>query len=172
MIGIAVATGAVLVLIAGWGLSATSTESFCISCHEMRVYAHAEYKNSGHDFNRTGKRVTCPDCHVPNDFFPKLWRKIRASQELYHHLTGKLDTPEKYEQQRYQMALNVWREMKANDSRNCRDCHDSAQMNPQMQSEDARDSHLSAVEEGLTCIDCHYAIVHEEPDGELVPEDL
>jgi cytochrome c-type protein NapC len=26
--------------------------------------------------------------------------------------------------------------------------------------------------EGLTCIDCHFAIAHNEPEGELSPKDI
>lgn len=38
---------------------------------------------SAHYNNRSGVRATCPDCHVPHEFGPKMLRKIKASKELY-----------------------------------------------------------------------------------------
>ena len=39
----------------------TNTETFCISCHEMRDNVYAEYEFTIHDENRTGVRATCTD---------------------------------------------------------------------------------------------------------------
>src|SRR5438093_8182619 len=84
--------GALVMFIVGiifWGgfntvLEATNTEAFCISCHEMRDFVYAEYKETIHYTNRTGVRATCPDCHVPHAWPYKIARKIRASNELLH----------------------------------------------------------------------------------------
>ena len=49
---------AVLLVIGGAaGLAWTSTEQFCIGCHEMRDNVYAEYKDTVHDRNRTGVRL-------------------------------------------------------------------------------------------------------------------
>ncbi|HEY5789236.1 MAG TPA: NapC/NirT family cytochrome c [Gammaproteobacteria bacterium] len=170
----------ILALVAGvlgtWGfaetLAWTNTEQFCIGCHEMRDNVYAEYQDTIHDTNRTGVRATCADCHVPHATVPKLIRKAKASFELYGHFTGKLDTPEKFEAHRYQMALKVWTDMRASDSAVCRHCHVEAKMNPSAQTEKALDRHEQGRKEGLTCIDCHFGIAHSEPDGELTPKEL
>ena len=48
---------AVLLVIGGAaGLAWTSTETFCIGCHEMRDNVYAEYKDTVHDRNRTLRR--------------------------------------------------------------------------------------------------------------------
>ncbi len=40
--------------------------------------------DSVHYNNRSGVRATCPDCHVPHEFVPKMIRKLKkASKELY-----------------------------------------------------------------------------------------
>ena len=169
---VALFVGAVSVTGFNAALSYTNTESFCISCHEMEVNAFAEYEDTIHDSNRSGVCATCPDCHVPKEFWAKMWRKTRASMELVGKITGKLDTPEKYDEHRYEMALKVWQRMKDTDSRECRNCHNEAKMNPEKQTPEAIDRHAKGVEEGKTCIDCHFAIAHYEPDGELAPEDL
>ena len=80
-----------------WGgfntaLEATNKEAFCISCHEMRENVYAEYKeNTIHYTNRTGVRATCPDCHVPKEWGPKMLRKIQASREVWGKLTGTIE---------------------------------------------------------------------------------
>lgn len=165
--------GAGFVLAGNAALEYTNTESFCISCHEMEANAYYEYQDTIHDLNRTGNRTTCPDCHVPKEFFPKIWRKTVATKELWYHLMGKLDTTEKYNEHRYELALRVWKRLKANDSKACRNCHEVDAMDPDKQSERAVARHEEMETEGKTCIDCHYAIAHFEPlEGDLVPEDL
>ena len=55
--------------------------------------------------------------------------------------------------------------MKQNDSRECRHCHTTAKMDPEKLSEKAKSRHEKLRTEGLTCIDCHFAIAHAEPNG-------
>lgn len=169
---VAMGVGALLVVGSNVAMEMTSTEEFCISCHEMADNAYAEYQDTIHDRNRSGKRAICADCHVPKEYFAKVWRKIVASREVIYHFTGKIDTPEKYEEHRYDMALRVWQRMKSTDSRECRNCHNEAKMDPEKQTAEAIDRHAKGVAEGKTCIDCHFAIAHYEPSGELAPEDL
>lgn len=150
----------------------TNTEAFCISCHEMRDNVYAEYEFTIHDENRTGVRATCADCHVPRETVPMMVRKVKASMELLAHFQGKLDTPEKFEAHRYEMAKKVWAAMRANDSRECRACHVEAKMSEAASTDYAIERHAEGRTEGLTCIDCHYGIAHMEPEGELTPKDL
>ena len=77
-----------------WAMELSNTESFCISCHEMEVNVYEEYRDTVHYNNRTGVRATCPDCHVPKEWHHKVMRKIIATNELFHHFLGSVDTPE------------------------------------------------------------------------------
>lgn len=150
----------------------TMTQEFCTSCHEMRNNVYAEYKDSIHDSNRTGVRAICADCHVPREPVDKWIRKIQAAGELYQHfVVGKLDTREKFESHRAELAKRVWTRMKATDSRECRHCHNAEKMSAELQSEKAQHRHEKGKAEGLTCIDCHYGIAHTEPEG-AGPRDL
>ena len=112
-----------------WGgfhtaMDATNTLAFCAnSCHEMHDNVYQEYLSTVHYTNRTGVRAVCSDCHVPRDWAHKVLRKIKATGELYGHFTGKIDTKEKFEKHRMELAQNEWRQMKATDSRECRNCH-------------------------------------------------
>ena len=147
------------------GLAWTNTEGFCIGCHEMRDNVYAEFKGTIHDRNRSGVRAVCADCHVPREPGPMLRRKVQATFELWGHLVGKIDTKEKFEKHRYELATRVWTRMKQTDSHECRNCHNAASMEPEKQSEKARARHEKMKSEGATCIDCHFGIAHNEPDG-------
>ena len=152
-----------------WGgfntaMEATNTETFCVSCHEMEVNVFKEYKNTIHYNNRTGVRATCPDCHVPKDWVHKFVRKVQATNELYHKALGSIDTPEKFNAKRLELAQHVWSSMKATDSRECRNCHDNVSMDYTKQGRRAVAQHQRGVDEGLTCIDCHKGIAHALPD--------
>ncbi|WP_432448471.1 NapC/NirT family cytochrome c [Aliiroseovarius marinus] len=156
------------VFIAGiifWGgfntaMEATNTKDFCISCHEMGDYVYEEYKGTIHDVNRSGVGAVCSDCHVPKDWTHKIIRKIKASKEVWGKITGKINTPEKFDAHRLQLAMNEWERMKATDSRECRNCHHFDSMMPEFQAPRARQQHLNAMQNGQTCIDCHKGIAH------------
>lgn len=156
-----IAVGVVLWGGFSWTLEVTNTEEFCISCHEMKNNVFEEYKNTSHYSNRSGVRATCPDCHVPNEFHHKIMRKIHASNELYHKILGTIDTAEKYEAKRHQMAQHVWQGMEQTDSRECRNCHDLSQMNASKQQEHAAKQHALAESQDRTCVYCHKGIAHK-----------
>ena len=151
-----------------WGgfntaMEATNTESFCISCHEMEENVYQEYQDTIHYSNPSGVRATCPDCHVPKPWIHKMVRKIQASNELFHKALGTIDTPEKFEAKRLQLARNVWKTMKETDSRECRNCHDYDSMDFVAQQRRAVNRQSKGLEEGKTCIDCHKGIAHSLP---------
>lgn len=151
-----------------WALELSNTETFCISCHEMRSTVYEELKKTVHFKNPSGVRATCPDCHVPKQWFYKVIRKVQATfNELPLHLIGFIDTAEKFEAHRLEMAENVWADMKATDSRECRNCHLMGSMALTRQSRRAQAQHGSAAEEGETCIDCHKGIAHKPVHKQL-----
>ena len=164
LFGLVIVAGG-LVTAGAAGLAWTNTEQFCIGCHEMRDTVYAEYKGTIHDTNRTGVRAICSDCHVPRAPVDLIKRKMAATFELWGHFTGVIDTKEKFESHRAALAQKVWRRMKATDSLECRNCHHADKMNSDLQSEKAKSRHASAKINGKTCIDCHFAIAHKEPDG-------
>lgn len=93
-----------------------------------------------HYTNRSGGRASCPDCHVPHEWTHKIARKMQASKE-------------------------VWARLKANDSRECRNCHNFEFMDITRQSKRASAMHSTSLANGeATCIDCHKGIAHKLPD--------
>ena len=160
-------TGGVAGVVA-WGgfnmaMEASNKTEFCISCHEMQGAMYAEYQKSPHYTNASGVRATCADCHVPREWGPKLLRKVQATNELFYHLRGTIDTPEKFEAKRAEMAGHVWASMKATDSRECRNCHSWEAMDPHKQTPLARAKKEEGRKRGETCIDCHKGVAHKLP---------
>jgi cytochrome c-type protein NapC len=151
-----------------WALEMTNREEFCIGCHEMKDNVYAEYQGTIHQNNRSGVRATCPDCHVPKDWGPKMIRKIQASKELYgHFITKSIWTEEKFDDHRIDLASNEWARMKRTDSKECRNCHSFEYMDFTFQENRAADNHQTALDDGMTCIDCHQGIAHTLPPNYL-----
>lgn len=148
-----------------WSLELANTEGFCVSCHEMRNTVYAEYRGSIHDTNRTGIRATCPDCHVPKQWWPKVVRKVGASQELFHWVAGSISTPEKFRERRGALARKVWASMTASGSRECRNCHSAEAMDATRQKPAVARLHELAADWEITCIGCHQGIAHKLPQG-------
>ncbi|MBA4109240.1 MAG: cytochrome C [Leptothrix sp. (in: Bacteria)] len=153
-----------------WGgfntaLEFSNTEKFCIGCHEMRTNVYAELQGTIHFTNRSGVRAKCSDCHVPHNWTDKMARKMQASKEVWGKIFGTIDTPEKFNAMRRQLAENEWKRMKANDSLECRNCHEFDYMDFTRQSKRAADAHSTYLANGeKTCIDCHKGIAHRLPD--------
>jgi len=160
-----------------WGgfntaMEVTNNTEFCISCHEMEENVYTEYKDTIHDANRSGVQAGCPDCHVPRPWVHKTIRKIQASNEVLHKVLGTIDTPEKFDAKRLELAKNVWGAMKKTDSRECRNCHQFENMDPAKQRPRARKQHMNAMETGQTCIDCHKGIAHKKVHHLLTDEEV
>ena len=152
-----------------WGgfntaLELTNTEAFCTSCHEMRDNVFQELKTTIHYTNRSGVRAKCPDCHVPHNWTDKIARKMQASKEVWGKLFGTIDTREKFEANRLQLAQHEWARLKANDSLECRNCHGFDYMDFTRQSPRAAEQHSTFLtNRERTCIDCHKGISHLLP---------
>jgi cytochrome c-type protein NapC len=153
------------------GMEMTNTLEFCTTCHEMRDTVYKEYKETIHYSNRSGVRAICSDCHVPKDWVHKMIRKSQASFEVWGKITGSIDTPEKFEAKRMQLATHEWARMKDSNSRECRNCHNFDAMSPELQKQTPYKKHMKAKEEGKTCIDCHKGIAHQLPKEYEEPEE-
>lgn len=158
-----------------WGgfntaLEITNTEAFCVSCHEMYGNVYQELKPTIHYTNRSGVRATCPDCHVPHEWTNKIARKMQASKEVWGKIFGTINTREKFLAMRRELAEREWARLKANNSLECRNCHDFGYMDFTRQSPRAASAHEKFLVSGeKTCIDCHKGIAHELPDMTGVP---
>ena len=57
-----------------------------------------------------------------------------------------------------------WRRMKANNSQECRNCHNYDFMDYAEQNRRGAAMHQQGFADGMTCIDCHKGIAHQLPD--------
>ena len=145
-------------------MHATSTQEFCISCHEQRDNSLVMFEATAHHHNATGLSASCSDCHVPHEFVPKMIRKIQASREVWGHLQGVIDTPEKYAAHAPAMKAREIARIRGNDSQECRNCHEAQQMLASAQSAKAQQYHQTMATSGRTCIDCHAGLAHDPAD--------
>lgn len=152
------------------GLEMTNTLEFCTTCHEMRDNVYVEYKETIHYSNRTGVRAICSDCHVPREWGPKMIRKAQASFEVWGKITGDIDTKEKFEAKRMELATHEWARMKAAGSQECLNCHNFDAMSSDLQKQTPYRKHMQAKSDGKTCIDCHKGIAHQLPKEYEEPE--
>jgi len=143
-------------------VAGTSTTEFCLSCHEMQIMQE-EFTKSIHFRNRSGVRLECGDCHVPKDGLRKYISKIQALDDVYAHFIGTIDTPEKFEARREDMAHTVRAAMKEDNSQACRNCHAFNAMDLAKQADRPKRKHSEAMDTGQTCIDCHKGIAHSLP---------
>ncbi|GDY27029.1 pentaheme c-type cytochrome TorC [Agarivorans sp. Toyoura001] len=153
-----------------WGgfntaLEATNTEEFCIGCHEMADNVYVELQDTVHWKNNSGVRATCPDCHVPHNWTDKIARKMQASKEVYGKIFGTISTREKFLEKRGELAQHEWDRFTANNSLECKNCHDYNSMDFDSMSERAQVQMKMAAERDQSCIDCHKGIAHHLPDN-------
>jgi len=162
-----------------WGgfntaMELTNTEKFCTSCHEMRDNVFAELKSTIHYTNRSGVRAICSDCHVPHNWTSKIARKMQASKEVWGTIFGSINTREKFVDKRLELAQHEWARLKANDSLECRNCHQYDSMDFTRQSARAQARHsVYLADKSKTCIDCHRGIAHrlpQIPPGQIISD--
>lgn len=159
------AAGAVLGVL-GWhgldmALEFTSRDEFCAHCH--RDNATREWQESVHYRNARGMRVGCAQCHIPHEFGPKMVVKIGALGDVWSFFQGTIDTPEKYEAKRLQMARTVWARLAARGSQECVQCHDiEAMTNPDKPFIET--THRSSQKTGKPCAECHKGVAHLAPE--------
>ncbi|MDP3961717.1 MAG: NapC/NirT family cytochrome c [Pseudorhodobacter sp.] len=163
--------GAIIGMVALFGghaaLQYSESTEFCTSCHEMRDNVYAEYIETPHFSNASGVQAGCADCHVPKPFIPMVIDHYQALGELYHWAIGTIDTPEKFESHRLELAQSVWDDMLASDSRECRACHVAERIDYSVMEPAGAKEMQDGLAKGDTCISCHKGIAHTMPASAL-----
>jgi cytochrome c-type protein NapC len=130
----------------------------------MHDNVFVELKTTIHYTNRSGVRAVCSNCHVPHDWTDKMARKMQASKEVWGKIFGTINTQEKFRDKRLELAQHEWARFKANDSLECRNCHNYEFMDFTRQSIRAQNMHSTYLaNKEKTCIDCHKGIAHRLP---------
>ncbi|MEG6502618.1 MULTISPECIES: cytochrome c3 family protein [unclassified Desulfovibrio] len=160
---------AACVALAGAGVAYTSGTSFCLSCHEMRVYQE-EMRFSSHAADAQGQPIGCSQCHIPSGnvvrmLGAKAWLGVK---DLWVHTTeGGADLD------RAAMQPIARR---FTDDANCRACHQNLTRNAKNDgpvSEMGRLAHENY--EGKNgqarsgCVGCHRNLAHLPVFDERIP---
>jgi len=139
----------------------TSTDSFCTSCHSMQFVANdPHFLQSAHRANSAGVRPSCGDCHIPKtNWFIETWTHVASgTRDVIAEWTHNYGDPKVWEARRTELAHEVRNLMREQDSVTCRSCHDAGAVQPK--SERGRAAHALLREGRMTCIDCHFNLVH------------
>jgi nitrate/TMAO reductase-like tetraheme cytochrome c subunit len=139
----------------------TSTDAFCTSCHSMTlVAADPHFRQSAHRSNSAGVHASCGDCHIPktNWFIETYAHAASGIKDTIAEYTNDFSKPAAWETRRIELAHEVRDKMRRQDSVTCRSCHDAVSIHPS--SERGRAAHALQRERNLTCINCHFNLVH------------
>jgi hypothetical protein len=75
----------------------------------------------------------------------KIARKMQASKEVWGKVFGTINTREKFLEKRLALAQHEWTRLKANDSLECRNCHNLNSMDFTRQSKRAMEMHSTSL---------------------------
>ena len=120
------------------GVQATSTNTFCASCHMMTPQA-LTWEASSHS------SIKCKDCHINPGLQGTIDAKIGGLYELYHMVTDSYGTP-------IRMHYEIPNE-------NCTQCHNmnNRDVSP---SGDLIVDHFIHDEKEISCVTCHDGVAH------------
>jgi cytochrome c-type protein NapC len=139
----------------------TSTDAFCTTCHSMKFVADdPHFIASAHRSSALGVRPSCGDCHIPrSNWFVETWAHVSSgTRDVLATLTHNYSDPKIWAARRIALAHEVRLDMRTENSITCRSCHDAANIHPA--SEAGRAAHTLMRTGRMTCIDCHYNLVH------------
>ena len=128
----------ILALSVNIGVHATSTSTFCASCHMMSPQAYT-WKASAHN------AVECKDCHIAPGFNNMVNAKVDGLWELYYTITDSYTAP-------IRMPSQIPDE-------SCLKCHnlDTRETTP---SGDIIIDHQLHADEEVSCVTCHAGVGH------------
>jgi len=142
----------------------TSTDAFCgTSCHSMQAHVADDpvYVESAHRTASSGVRAGCADCHIPHGIVAGTWAHVKGGvKDIISETLNDFSDPAVWERGRAERAYHVRDWLLETDSATCRTCHEEAAIKPERKR--GQRQHEEARETGMTCIDCHYNLVHEE----------
>ncbi len=139
----------------------TSTDAFCTSCHSMKhVGNDPHFISSVHRTNNVGVQPSCGDCHIRQDnWFLESWDHVTSGvRDVFAEYTNDFSDPKVWEKRRVALAHEVRETMRAQDSATCRSCHNRVAVQPT--STRGKAAHALMREGRMTCIDCHFNLVH------------
>lgn len=155
--------GAVVFLciaVLSFAMSATSSTTFCLSCHEMESYKD-ELAFSTHAVDEDGKGIECNQCHLPRGIGPRYLavKTYSGIKDIYVHF---IQQPEELDRKNLQTVARRFV-----DDASCLKCHEDLYVNAKGDgpiSDIGRVSHDAYNgKDGVSyrnCVACHVNIAH------------
>ncbi|GAA4887680.1 NapC/NirT family cytochrome c [Ferrimonas pelagia] len=168
LIGVGATLGVVGYFAVQQTLHATSTDEFCMTCHSNHSLKD-EVLASAHGNNRAGITVQCQQCHIAQEPFNYLMKKIIVSKDIWGYLTiDGFNTQEWLEENRKEQADLALVYLKKIDSSTCRNCHNNVTHDqPEAMKKMATRMHdmnyAKEKDAQRTCVDCHKGVAHPYP---------
>ncbi len=148
----------------------TSTNDFCMSCHEMHIYQE-EQMASSHAKDADGKPISCSQCHIPSDGIVRMLaaKSYMGAKDLWVHYTGN-----PYDLNRAEMQKTARRFI---DDNNCRACHEDLTKNAKneaaisLEGKLAHDAYLGKNGQSKGgCVSCHANVAHLPKFDQRIPK--
>ena len=88
LMGMGVVAGVIGVPTFNFVVHETSSDAFCLLCHADDI--QPEYEGTVHHTNAIGLRVTCENCHLPREYFPRLIKKAKSgARDIFYTVEGR-----------------------------------------------------------------------------------
>ena len=155
--------GIVSVSLFNWMLEATSTNTFCESCH-VHPQATQSWRLGTHFDNKSGVVIKCVECHLPPDGFDYIWAKATTGLRDVYGVLFKDESEFDWELKSSRPAA-----MKHVYKASCVKCHTN--LFPRTLSKKGEEAHLYYDQKAaeLRCINCHMEVghFHEKPVSDV-----
>lgn len=142
----------------------TSTDEFCgTACHTMQsnISSDQVYLESTHRTAASGVLAGCADCHIPSGIMPATWAHVSSGiRDLVSETANDFSDPSVWIAKRAGLAYRVRDWLYETDSATCRACHRESAIQPPRKR--GQRQHQQARDRRITCIECHYNLVHAE----------
>ncbi len=152
-----------------------AVDDLCSYCHIDREYraevrlpyskAHPLLVEEKENEEQVPAQATCAECHLPNGFIYTIYAYAHFASftDLFGHFryrneerAGAWIAP------RQAAAFRVRDRLFEYDSPTCRNCHVEEEI--ELKRERGKNAHKKAVDEKMTCIECHYNEKHRSVD--------
>lgn len=149
-----------------WGQLAfnhlTATPEFCGECHADIVNSET-FKTSNHRMNPYGVMADCGDCHTREGLYLETWDHVSSGFRsiVMGIVNGRMKDPALQKEQGAEMAHDARDWFVSIDSAPCRKCHNDPNGYPMTGRPAVAREHEKAKRQGISCIGCHYNLVHE-----------
>ena len=152
-----------------------SNDDLCSYCHVDREYrsearlsfskAHPLPVAADEKTDKVSEQATCVECHLPTGFVNTFYAYTHFASltDLFGHFRDRMgERAGAWIPARQVAAFRVRDRLFEYDSETCRSCHIEQEIVPKR--DRGKNAHQKALDEQMTCIECHYNEKHQSVD--------